>query len=73
MPKNELQSIDFDWRLTRFEGARSEQLRRLANLPLEDILMAIEEMNDMAQLLGALPSDGHGKTGKNSSRLQHVV
>jgi hypothetical protein len=33
-----------DWRLTTFEGPRSEQLRRWAALPLEKIIRALEEM-----------------------------
>ena len=35
MPKHDAQPTDFDWRLTSFEGARREQLRRWAQLPLE--------------------------------------
>lgn len=37
-----------DWRLTTFEGARREQLRRWAELPLEQIILALEEMEDLA-------------------------
>lgn len=44
---------DIDWSLTRFEGARREQLRRWSQLPLEDILRAIEEMDELARQLGA--------------------
>ncbi len=47
---------EFDWQLTNFEGARREQLRRWAQLPLEDILRAIEEMEDLAQQMNAAPS-----------------
>jgi hypothetical protein len=36
-----------DWRLTTFEGARREQLRRWAELPLEQIILALEEMEDL--------------------------
>ena len=39
---------DIDWRLTTFEGARREQLRRWAALPLEEIILALEEMEDLA-------------------------
>lgn len=55
---------DFDWRLTSFEGARREQLRRWAQLPLEDILRAIEEMQEIAQQLGAEPSDECGESAR---------
>jgi hypothetical protein len=46
------------WRVTSFEGARREQLRRWARLPLERILLAIEEMQDLAQALGTVPVEG---------------
>jgi len=60
MRKNEPQTTDFDWRLTSFEGARREQLRRWAQLPLEDILLAIEEMQDISRQLGTTPTDAPG-------------
>jgi hypothetical protein len=40
-----------------FEGARREQLRRWAQLPLETILVALEEMRDIAHQLGPAPED----------------
>ena len=52
MQDNEPQTSEFDWRVTSFEGARREQLRRWAQLPLEDVIRAIEEMQDIAQQLG---------------------
>lgn len=42
-----------DWRLTTWEGAQREQLRRWAALPLEDIVRALEEMEDLAGRLAA--------------------
>jgi hypothetical protein len=36
-----------DWSLTTWEGARREQLRRWAELPLERIIMALEEMEEI--------------------------
>ncbi len=53
---NEPQTSEFDWRMTSFEGAHREQLRRWARLPLEDVIRAIEEMQDIAQQLGAKQS-----------------
>jgi hypothetical protein len=45
---------DFDWALTTFAGARREQLRRWAQLPLADIVRALEEMEqDAATLRGS--------------------
>ena len=37
-----------DWRLTTWEGARREQLRRWAELPLENVVRALEEMEQLA-------------------------
>jgi hypothetical protein len=56
MERNEPKTSEFDWRMTSFEGARREQLRRWARLPLEDVIRAIEEMQDIAQQLGAKQS-----------------
>jgi hypothetical protein len=53
MPEHDSRPADCDWRLTTFDGARREQLRRWAQLPLERILLALEDMQDIARLLGA--------------------
>ena len=66
MPEHESQPKDFDWRLTSFEGARREQLRRWAQLPLERILLAIEEMQEIARLLGQAPTGAHGESPRDS-------
>ena len=42
-----------DWSLTTWEGARKEQLRRWAELPLERIILALEEMEELAQQFGS--------------------
>jgi len=57
MPDNQPHMQEFDWRTTSFEGARREQLRCWAQLPLERILLAIEEMQDIAQALGTIPAN----------------
>jgi hypothetical protein len=60
MAENELPDTAIDWSLTTWEGARREQLRRWAELPLERILSALEEMEDLARRLnpsGAAPRD----------------
>ena len=41
-----------DWRLTTWEGSRREQLRRWAELSLEQIILAQEEMRELAEKLG---------------------
>ena len=65
MPENESQTTDFDWRLTTFEGSRREQLRRWAQLPLENILLAIEEMEDLARQLGTAPAGKHSEPARD--------
>jgi hypothetical protein len=46
---------NIDWSLTTWEGARREQLRRWAELPLERMILALEEMQDLAETLSAPP------------------
>ena len=41
-----------DWSLTTWEGAEREQLRRWAQLTLEEIVRAQEEMQNLADRLG---------------------
>lgn len=45
MSSDEENVEEIDWTLTTWEGARREQLRRWAALPLERIIMALEEMD----------------------------
>lgn len=59
MPDDKPPISEFDWRVTSFEGARREQLRRWAHLPLEQILLAIEEMQDIAHMFETAPAGGH--------------
>jgi len=40
-----------DWSLTTWEGSRREQLRRWAELSLEQIILAQEEMRELAEKL----------------------
>lgn len=42
-----------DWSLTTWEGARREQMRRWSELPLERIILALEEMEDLAERFAA--------------------
>jgi hypothetical protein len=48
MPEND-HLVSIDWSLTTWEGARREQLRRWALLPLENIVAALEEMETFVQ------------------------
>jgi hypothetical protein len=49
---------DIDWSLTTWEGSRREQLRRWAALPLESIVSALEEMEDLARQFASAESRG---------------
>lgn len=40
-----------DWSVTTWEGSRREQLRRWAALPLERIVAAVEEMEEVTHAL----------------------
>jgi hypothetical protein len=51
--KTEAGGDPIDWRLTTWEGAQREQLRRWAALPLENIIRALEEMEQLAGALSA--------------------
>ena len=51
MAANELHDAAIDWSLTTWQGARREQLRRWAELPLERIVAALEEMEELANRL----------------------
>jgi hypothetical protein len=44
---------EIDWSLTTWEGARREQLRRWAALPLERVVAALEEMDTLARQFGS--------------------
>ena len=44
-----------DWALTTWEGARREQQRRWANLSLREIILALEEMQSLAERLSSSP------------------
>lgn len=67
MPDNKPQSPEFDWWITTFEGARCEQLRRWAQLPLEDIIRALEEMEGLSLQMGTVPAGESTKCNRGSS------
>ena len=48
---------NIDWSLTTWEGARREQMRRWAALPLEQIIQAIEDMGEFAEKISAADSE----------------
>jgi hypothetical protein len=55
MPEAEQLDTAIDWRLTTWDGAQREQLRRWAELPLEDVIRALEEMEQLARSLATSP------------------
>lgn len=40
-----------DWSLATWEGARGEQMRRWAQSSLEEVILAIQEMEEVARRL----------------------
>ena len=46
---------DLDWGLTTWEGARREQMRRWADLPLAQAILALEEMESLFRDLHPTP------------------
>lgn len=52
-----------DWSLTTWEGARREQMRRWAALPLERIIMALEEMQTLGEQLASPSEDSDPRRG----------
>ncbi len=56
---------DIDWALTTWEGARREQLRRWAALPLENMVAALEEMQSLATQFSVAPSRSEDRSVAN--------
>lgn len=59
MPDNETHPEAIDWSLTTWDGTRREQLRRWAALTLEEILLAQEEMQELAEQFAPSPRSGN--------------
>jgi hypothetical protein len=49
MPGNSSETDAIDWTLTTWEGSRREQLRRWAELSLEEIIQAQEDMRELSE------------------------
>lgn len=60
MPTSEPRQDDIDWSLTTWEGARREQTRRWARMSLAEMILALEEMQVLAEKLRPPPSAGSG-------------
>jgi hypothetical protein len=61
MLTDDSQTDGIDWSLTTWEGARREQRRRWRRMPLSDMILALEEMQELAEKLA------HGVTPSRSS------
>ena len=51
MPNDNLEDDGIDWSLTTWEGARREQLRRWSQMPLAEMILALEEMQVLSERL----------------------
>jgi hypothetical protein len=57
MQADDTPSGDIDWSLTTWEGARREQLRRWSKMPLAEKILALEEMQALAEKLSRTHGD----------------
>jgi hypothetical protein len=60
MPTDDSQTDGIDWSLTTWEGARREQMRRWGRMPLADMILALEEMQVLAEKLAHSSGPGQG-------------
>lgn len=51
MPKSEKAGSVTDWSLATWDGSRRETLRRWAQLPLDRMIAALEEMQELGEIL----------------------
>lgn len=64
----EIDRDEIDWSLTTWEGARREQMRRWAALPLESIVAALEEMQEIADWLHPVRAEVDGRRTSSDPR-----
>lgn len=62
-----------DWSLTTWDGARREALRRWAELPLERIIAALEEMQELSATLAPPSAINTPNTERDTSVLPHYT
>jgi hypothetical protein len=60
MPTDDSQTDAIDWSLTTWEGARREQMRRWGRMPLAEMILALEEMQVLAEKLAQSSGPGAG-------------
>jgi hypothetical protein len=54
------QTDGIDWSLTTSEGARREQMRRWGRMPLADMILALEDMQVLAEKFVQSSGPGQG-------------
>lgn len=59
---------DIDWSLTTFEGVRREQMRRWAELTLEEIVVAQEGMAELIEILSPPSPDTGSEAAPSADR-----
>ena len=64
MPTDDSQTDGIDWSLTTWEGARREQMRRWGRMPPADMILALEEMQVLAEKLARSSAPGIASAGK---------
>jgi hypothetical protein len=62
MPADDPPTDPIDWRLTTWEGARREQMRRWGKMSLAEMILALEEMQVLADRLAR--TSGSSQTRK---------
>jgi hypothetical protein len=58
MPSDDSQTDEIDWSLTTWRGARREQMRRWGRMPLAEMILALEEMQVLAEKLAKSTDPG---------------
>jgi hypothetical protein len=64
MPSDDSRTDEIDWSLTTWEGARREQMRRWSQMSLAEMILALEEMQILAEKLTQSPDPGLAKAHK---------
>jgi hypothetical protein len=72
MPNNDPPKESIDWSLTTWEGSRREALRRWAELPLERIIGALEEMQELHEAITPPPTSSAPGPARDPGSLHRV-
>ena len=62
MPTDDSLTDAIDWSLTTWEGARREQMRRWGRMSLAEMILALEEMQVLAEKLAQSSESSAGFT-----------